>query len=317
MRRRSGTRVFPDGTRLTARQEEVIRLLDRGLTNGEIAEHLGITLDGAKFHVTEIMNRFGVHSREEAVREWKQRPSGILGLSMAGKGMLVGASVIGTAIVIAVGVTAMASLRGDAQDSATVLAEAAEAASDGSARFTMEFTLQKPNEPPQVAQVAVGEIDFRRNRMHVSPAAGGYEQILAAGKSYQRAGPDDLWREFDAAGSNAAGSFTPVNWFDRMKSAQDVVEIGTETVHGESATVYSFTTPYPAVPGAGSTYDNTKLEFKVWLAEGRVLRIEERSEFVATGDPEMDGQSVFVQIELTGWNDPVDIEVPRPEQIER
>ncbi|MGE3076487.1 MAG: LuxR C-terminal-related transcriptional regulator [Dehalococcoidia bacterium] len=317
MRRRSGTRAFPDGTSLTARQEEVIRLVERGLTNGEIAERLGITLDGAKFHVTEILNRFGVHSREDAVREWKQRPSGILGLALAGKGILVGASVVGAALAIAVAVTAIGSLSGEDGNSATVLADAAKAASDGSARFTMEFTLQKPNEPPQTARVATGEIDFRRNRMHISPPADGYEQILAEGKNYQRASPDDLWRETDAAGSNTAGSFTPAYWFDRMKSAQDVVEIGTETVGGQSATVYSFTTPYPVVPGAGSTYDNTKLEFKVWIAEGRVLRIEERSEFVGTGDLEMDGQQIFMRIELTGWNDPVDIQVPGPGETER
>lgn len=54
---------------LTPRQREVLDLIVRGRTNGEIAEHLGITLDGAKWHVSEILARLGVTSREEAA-EW-------------------------------------------------------------------------------------------------------------------------------------------------------------------------------------------------------------------------------------------------------
>lgn len=42
---------------LTPRQREVLELVARGKTNPEIAETLGITLDGAKFHVSEILDR--------------------------------------------------------------------------------------------------------------------------------------------------------------------------------------------------------------------------------------------------------------------
>jgi len=56
---------------LTERQEEVLRLIERGLTNGEIAESLGITLDGAKFHVSEILSKLGVSKREDAVTAWR------------------------------------------------------------------------------------------------------------------------------------------------------------------------------------------------------------------------------------------------------
>jgi DNA-binding CsgD family transcriptional regulator len=38
-----------------------------GLTKEEIAVRLGITLDGVKYHVSQILTRIGVSSREEAV----------------------------------------------------------------------------------------------------------------------------------------------------------------------------------------------------------------------------------------------------------
>jgi DNA-binding CsgD family transcriptional regulator len=56
---------------LTPRQREVLQLIAAGKTNPEIAERLGITLDGAKFHVREILAKLGVDSREEAAAWWK------------------------------------------------------------------------------------------------------------------------------------------------------------------------------------------------------------------------------------------------------
>ena len=60
---------------ITPRQAEVLRLIERGLTNGEIAIELGITLDGVKFHVSEILAKLGVSSREEAVGAWRHSRS--------------------------------------------------------------------------------------------------------------------------------------------------------------------------------------------------------------------------------------------------
>ncbi len=51
---------------LTPREWEVLALLRRGLSNREIADELGISLAGAKFHVSEIISKLGVSSREEA-----------------------------------------------------------------------------------------------------------------------------------------------------------------------------------------------------------------------------------------------------------
>lgn len=43
-------------------------LLREGMTNPQIGERLGISLDGAKYHVAEIISKLGVENREEAAR---------------------------------------------------------------------------------------------------------------------------------------------------------------------------------------------------------------------------------------------------------
>src|SRR5262245_31052602 len=56
----------------TPRQREVLDLLVRGRTNTQIAEQLGISLDGAKWHVSEIITSLGVDSRDEAAEYWRE-----------------------------------------------------------------------------------------------------------------------------------------------------------------------------------------------------------------------------------------------------
>jgi len=51
---------------LTPRQQDVFDLLVTGLTNEEIAERLGITSYGVKYHVAAILQRLGVENRYEA-----------------------------------------------------------------------------------------------------------------------------------------------------------------------------------------------------------------------------------------------------------
>lgn len=57
---------------LTPREQEVLALLRRGLTNAEIAAELGISLDGAKYHVSEIIGKLGLRNRYEAA-VWPER----------------------------------------------------------------------------------------------------------------------------------------------------------------------------------------------------------------------------------------------------
>ena len=68
---RRGRPPWPDV--LTPREWEVLAHVRQGLTNREIAERLGISLSGAKHHVSEIITKLGVESREEAAM-WQREP---------------------------------------------------------------------------------------------------------------------------------------------------------------------------------------------------------------------------------------------------
>src|SRR5438552_630143 len=94
---------------LTPREWEVLALLRERLTNEQIASRLGVTLDGAKYHVSQILSKLGVETREEAAawrppearrRGWARWP---LWAKIAGAGTVV-AVVVGLA-VLAWGVT--------------------------------------------------------------------------------------------------------------------------------------------------------------------------------------------------------------------
>lgn len=53
-------------THLTSREREIIRLIDDGLSNKEIARHLGIEVATVKNHVHNILDKLQVHRRGEA-----------------------------------------------------------------------------------------------------------------------------------------------------------------------------------------------------------------------------------------------------------
>lgn len=91
---------------LTPRQREVMGYLERGLTNAEIADRLGLTLDGAKYHVREILGKLGAESREEAVGMWHEMPGRPRPWEQAGLAWMV-AGAAATAMVVAAVVVAM------------------------------------------------------------------------------------------------------------------------------------------------------------------------------------------------------------------
>ena len=84
---------------LTLREREVLDLLRIGLTNEEIAQRLGITVAGAKYHVSQILSKLAVESREEAAalslaepRPWWQRLLAPLGWPFAAKAVALAAT---------------------------------------------------------------------------------------------------------------------------------------------------------------------------------------------------------------------------------
>jgi DNA-binding CsgD family transcriptional regulator len=65
---------------LTPREWEVLDLLREGMTNEQIADRLGIAHNTVKFHVSEILAKLEVDSRDEAAA-WQGRPKVAFGLS--------------------------------------------------------------------------------------------------------------------------------------------------------------------------------------------------------------------------------------------
>jgi DNA-binding CsgD family transcriptional regulator len=103
---RRGRPAYPDV--LTPREWEVLALIQEGLTNPQIAQRLGITEHGARYHVSEILSKLGVESRQEAA-DWRapRRPLALGGLLMRwGAGAAVAAAVL-VMFLLAVGILAM------------------------------------------------------------------------------------------------------------------------------------------------------------------------------------------------------------------
>ncbi len=59
---------------LTPREQEVLELIRGGLTNPQIADQLGISIEGVKYHVSEILSKLCVSTREEAAA-WRPERS--------------------------------------------------------------------------------------------------------------------------------------------------------------------------------------------------------------------------------------------------
>ena len=70
---RRGRPPYPD--LLTPREQEVLELLRQGLTNQQIAGRLGISLPGARYHVSEILSKLGVSTREDAAAWQPEAPT--------------------------------------------------------------------------------------------------------------------------------------------------------------------------------------------------------------------------------------------------
>jgi DNA-binding CsgD family transcriptional regulator len=54
-------------SRLTTREQEVLRRTAQGETNAQIADGLGVTVHAVKFHLSSIFRKLDVHNRTGAV----------------------------------------------------------------------------------------------------------------------------------------------------------------------------------------------------------------------------------------------------------
>jgi Tol biopolymer transport system component/DNA-binding CsgD family transcriptional regulator len=95
---------------LTPREWEVLSLLREGLSNRDIGDRLGVTRDGIKYHVAQILLKLGVATREEAAA-WQSAapvnvaPSSRLAARLSGISRM---GLIGTAGVLLTGLAALA-----------------------------------------------------------------------------------------------------------------------------------------------------------------------------------------------------------------
>jgi len=62
-------------TPLTGREREIVRLIDRGLSNKDIARELGIEVATVKNHVHNLLEKLRVHRRGEAAARMRGFPS--------------------------------------------------------------------------------------------------------------------------------------------------------------------------------------------------------------------------------------------------
>ncbi len=139
----------------TPRQRQVLDLLVRGRTNGEIAAELGISLDGAKWHVSEIITCLGVDSRDEAAEYWRHRN----GLRMRFTRVLQ--AVFGSNLLKIVGATAAA---GAFIAASALVVFALQNSGDGSPQAGSptppgETTTPAPGSTPPPATPAPGGVD--------------------------------------------------------------------------------------------------------------------------------------------------------------
>ena len=90
-------------TRLTPREREVLEHFAQGRTNAEIAHDLGRRFDTARWHVSEVLSKLGVASREDAAAVFRSENC---------KQSLPRRALAGIPAVIAVGTTSAAVVAG-------------------------------------------------------------------------------------------------------------------------------------------------------------------------------------------------------------
>lgn len=136
----------------------MLALMARGLTNYQIAQELGISLEGAKYHVSEILARLDVDSREEAVSAWKRerRPFNRLAsgawLPQVGAIIRVAGLAALTAVVVAI-VFVILSGRGDDEPTSPVPPSATSTATATDTAVALSPTTSTPQAPTTALDV--------------------------------------------------------------------------------------------------------------------------------------------------------------------
>jgi Tol biopolymer transport system component/DNA-binding CsgD family transcriptional regulator len=151
----------------TPRQREVLDLLARGYTNPQIAEALGITLDGAKWHVREVLTKLGVANREAAAEWWRRERSPLARLTglLAAFASRAALAAAGALVVGVAAIAVIAALRDDGDEllgASTVVPQTPAATVGGQASPTPtpdgSIARLPGGDGPKVAWVSHGDI---------------------------------------------------------------------------------------------------------------------------------------------------------------
>ncbi len=161
---RRGRPPYPDI--LTPREWEVLALLRENLTNEAIAARLSVTHAAAKYHVSEILSKLGVSTREEAaawspeaalepqLRRWWAGVAGWVRPVTLGKAALITAAV---AVLAGMGLLVWGVWRDEGEEPAPVVAASPTPTEDELAvREGYARLLEAISRPGQVFRVLVG-----------------------------------------------------------------------------------------------------------------------------------------------------------------
>lgn len=194
----------PTTVDLTGRERQVLALIAAGRTNGEIAVELGIAFPTAKTHVSSILSKLGVDTREDAAALWR---SGILDSAPSrGRGRLlafgpltlrIAAAATGVAVAVAFGILVLAALlaRGGSEP----------AAPDRTAEPSATSTAPVPSPSPTVGVDAFSIVETSGTWARETFQAG----TLIEGPGMYFMGADGRIERWRASGDDGSYAYFP------------------------------------------------------------------------------------------------------------
>ncbi|MEX2373371.1 MAG: helix-turn-helix transcriptional regulator [Dehalococcoidia bacterium] len=156
------------------------RLIAEGRTNPEIAEALGISLDGAKYHVSELLGRLGLARREDVGAWYRQRfgrRARLRGLFSTPLAFALAGGAVAVVVVAGLTIVATGSLRGAATPQHAV-------APQGPLPETGWDVTLSPDYRDTDFIVALEHVDEGLTRIHlIDPDAGLVAAVIRTGFS--------------------------------------------------------------------------------------------------------------------------------------
>ena len=149
---------------LTPRQRQVLDMIERGRTNFEIAQALGLSLEGAKYHVSEILGKLDVASREEAASYWRHYNRPAARLERVLRGLMLMSPLRAGAIAAAAG---------GAAGLAIIVAVIAGSGGDGGAGAAPDATATPNTSTPAATATGTAASGTATTGAGQTPVAGG------------------------------------------------------------------------------------------------------------------------------------------------